>query len=318
MVRSRLGLKALSLSVILIGTLAFTSAVQAEPTAFWLANFAKFSGGLSPTVEAETDVVGTLLTELTGKFIHLKCKVIKLVGAHLVEPVAQFLGKALFHECDSLSLKTAGGELVLQSACEPSVGASKGLIETNSITGLIVLHEGKGSLELKPTTAGGLFATVNLGEECAFGSALKVGGVFFLEDTGFSSDAAKHLVKELSALTKLVINEGSKTATIDGSAWTFLGGAHKAMTFSGQPVPEKSGTEKFWLVNGAQFTTSRNLSADGNRVFFQTAHALLPADTNGQGGCPLVRAAMRICTDTYGGRHLKPAQARKAPPTTAS
>jgi hypothetical protein len=38
----------------------------------------------------------------------------------------------------------------------------------------------------------------------------------------------------------------------------------------------------------------RNLSADGNRAFFETAEALVPADTNGATGCPL-----SACTDVY-------------------
>jgi hypothetical protein len=33
-------------------------------------------------------------------------------------------------------------------------------------------------------------------------------------------------------------------------------------------------------------TLSRNLSADGNRAFFETTDALVPGDTNGEGGCP--------------------------------
>jgi hypothetical protein len=41
-------------------------------------------------------------------------------------------------------------------------------------------------------------------------------------------------------------------------------------------------------------TESRNLSANGNRAFFETAEALVPADTDGQGGCP--KAA---CQDVY-------------------
>ncbi len=45
---------------------------------------------------------------------------------------------------------------------------------------------------------------------------------------------------------------------------------------------------------------SRNLSANGNRVFFQTAEALVPEDTNGSAGCPGVGAQLTPrCTDVY-------------------
>jgi hypothetical protein len=52
------------------------------------------------------------------------------------------------------------------------------------------------------------------------------------------------------------------------------------------------------------FTLSRNLSADGNRVFFESTEALLPADTNGEDGCPLSagqnnNAKVPVCKDVY-------------------
>jgi sugar lactone lactonase YvrE len=49
-------------------------------------------------------------------------------------------------------------------------------------------------------------------------------------------------------------------------------------------------------------TLSHNLSADGNHVFFETTDALVGSDTNGNGGCPLVGAALQkfpACTDVY-------------------
>jgi hypothetical protein len=48
---------------------------------------------------------------------------------------------------------------------------------------------------------------------------------------------------------------------------------------------------------GATFLT-RNLSANGKRVFFQTSDALLPADTNGNSGCPTVKGGY-TCMDVY-------------------
>jgi hypothetical protein len=238
---------------------------ESGSTKFWLVNGSKFTAGLKPSLQAETDTEGTLLTTLNGTPIDIKCKKLELIGAHLVEPTAQFTGKVLYHECDFLSL--VGGVATLQKACEPFVGANKGLIETNSITGSIALHEGVGVLEVKPTE-GSLFATINLGEECGFGSALKVGdgenkstkkvlpSALFLKDTKgrFSTDEVKHLVEELAALTTLYVNGGETKATIDGSAWTFLSGAHQGLAFSGQPALGESGSTKFWLVNGSKFT----------------------------------------------------------------
>jgi hypothetical protein len=47
---------------------------------------------------------------------------------------------------------------------------------------------------------------------------------------------------------------------------------------------------------------SRNLSSDGNRAFFETAEALVPADTNGAAGCPPSGSSIQsfpACLDTY-------------------
>jgi hypothetical protein len=56
------------------------------------------------------------------------------------------------------------------------------------------------------------------------------------------------------------------------------------------------------ITGSAAALSSRNLSADGNRAFFETAEALVPADTNGQGGCPFsgsVGQSYPVCLDTY-------------------
>jgi hypothetical protein len=46
---------------------------------------------------------------------------------------------------------------------------------------------------------------------------------------------------------------------------------------------------------------SHNLAGDGKRVFFETPDALVEADTNGEGGCPLTpgQFAHRSCIDVY-------------------
>lgn len=44
---------------------------------------------------------------------------------------------------------------------------------------------------------------------------------------------------------------------------------------------------------------TRNLSADGSRVFFETPDRLVGSDTNGVGGCPQLWRTLRSCQDVY-------------------
>lgn len=235
----------------LVGLFVSTGAAQAETGAFWLIHAALLSEALLPTVEAETDLKWVLLTTLGGQEVDISCGTILLVEAHLVEPNGKILGKILLHGCDFLTL--VGGSSILQKACEPFVKLTiggktvidKGLIETEVITGLIKLHEKNPILVFTPP-AGGLFATINLGEECAFGERLKVGNgenktvkkvleaQFALKDCEGKAltDSTKHLVEELKALTNLYVNGGETKAAIDGSAWASLRGAHFGLTFA--------------------------------------------------------------------------------------
>jgi hypothetical protein len=237
MIRSRLGLKALGLCAMLVGMFAFAGVAQAEVGAFWLVNGAKISESLLPTLLAETDTEASLLTTLGGREIHLRCKKVEAVEAHLVEPLGKLLGHLLFHECKFFALKGSVEEE--QKACEPTIGANKGLIETNTITGLIKLHEPKAGvketvIEATPNNAEGLFAKIPLGELCGFGENLKVFGKFFVKDCKGEAltDLVKHLIEELPALTKLTVNGPTTAATVHGSAWAFLGGVHKGLTFA--------------------------------------------------------------------------------------
>jgi hypothetical protein len=261
MIRSRLGLKALGLCAMLVGMFAFAGVAQAETNSFWLVAGAKLPEGLKVEVGAKTDVAGSLLTTLGGKEIHLRCPTINLVGAKLVEPTGKIEGKIDFSGCKFFALEGSPLAEKEKTACEPSAEGIKGLIITNSITGLIVLHTPSGGtaepvIEAVPSGGGSLFATVALGEECAFGELLKVGNgenkstkevlktKFFLKDckeikegkcegSGALVDRTEHLVEELSTLTKLYVNGGETTATVHGSALAFLSDTtHKGMTFA--------------------------------------------------------------------------------------
>lgn len=248
MIRSRVGLKTLGLCAMLIGMLAFASVAQAEPGAFWLVNGAKISESLLPTVQAEKDTALSLLTTLGGKEIHIRCANIKFIGMHLVEPLGKMLGKIDLSGCKFFRLITVFEE-VEQKSCEPIAEGVKGLIVSNNITSLIKLHEASAGvresvLEAVPTE-GTLFASMILGEECAFGETLKIGqgkdgsgktlpSAFFLKDCQGKAltDLVKHLVEELPALTRMYINGGATPVRLNGSAWMFLDGAHKGLTFA--------------------------------------------------------------------------------------
>lgn len=55
----------------------------------------------------------------------------------------------------------------------------------------------------------------------------------------------------------------------------------------------------FIFITGEGTVLPRNLSADGNRVFFESADKLVAADTNGDDGCPANGAAASRCQDVY-------------------
>jgi sugar lactone lactonase YvrE len=50
-------------------------------------------------------------------------------------------------------------------------------------------------------------------------------------------------------------------------------------------------------IPNSAFVLTRNLSADGNRIFFETSDKLLAADTNGDAGCP--PSVIAYCQDVY-------------------
>lgn len=187
----------IGICVALTGLLFAASLAKAEVGAFWLVSGSKISSALLPTVEAQTDVEMSLLTELGGKQIHIKCKSILFKEAHLVEPLGQALGKFAFHGCRFLFLGP-GGELVESKTCEPHAEGSAGLWIWFRFIALIKLHEGKATLEVKPAE-GGLLSTIELGEECAFGEKITLSGTLFLEDCQgeFLTDKVTHLFQEV-------------------------------------------------------------------------------------------------------------------------
>jgi hypothetical protein len=219
------GLLALALA---LGLMAFgATAAQAEPGAFWEVNGSKLTGSASVQVKNDTPHI-TLLTKVGSTNVEILCGPIKLVNG--VISGTGFTGKFHYEECDTF----LNG--VLASRCTPkSPGASLGLIETNTFKGLLKLTAAKEDvLELSP--ASGTDVDIEeLGPLCGIGNKFAVTGKFTLKDCQALGlvNRVEHLFEEGPESALLF---GGNAATIDGSAFVFLNGAHAGQTFSGHPA----------------------------------------------------------------------------------
>ncbi|MDX6602303.1 MAG: hypothetical protein QOF13_1505 [Solirubrobacterales bacterium] len=219
------------LVAIVFGVMAFGgTAAQAEPGAHWNVNGNSISSALKVEGQGETESSGAFLTTVGASKIEISCTSIKAVNVLLGE-LGSGSGKGHVEGCTT---KLNGS---LAKNCKPkSPGATSGLIETNTLDALIKLHTLEGGakddlVELLPTT-GTAFVTVELGPLCAIGNKFDITGKAFVKDGTNEGlvDKIKHLVEE-GPLTALLF--GSNAATIDGSAFVFLVGAHEGMTVSG-------------------------------------------------------------------------------------
>jgi hypothetical protein len=233
MIRSRLGLKALVLSGLVLGLMAFAAAgAQAEGN--FKVNGANIAGALLPSIQVssvENKTASLLFTLKSGTKVEILCTEIRLLDglttndAKLGIEGKVDLGRVHFKEC----LTKLNG--TTSANCKPFTGANSGLILTEPGKGLLRLHEGQPVIEITPDT-GTTFVTISLGEFCAIGSEVPVAGVLFLKDCKNlgATEATEHLIEELPALTKLTAL--GQPATLDGSAIVKLTGTHAGLKFS--------------------------------------------------------------------------------------
>ena len=234
--------------VLALGVMAFgATAAHAETNAKWLINTTATTTALKAQVQvteletlAATGVKeGILLTKTGLTKVEILCTAMKFVDALLTEKGGA-TGKIHFEGCVT---KLNGGAAA--GACKPhSPGHPEGLVETNALKGLIVLHEPKAGekvdqLELTPVS-GEDFVILKMGSEvkseCSIGAEFLIGGKAFLEANTVGEgleEKVEHLFKEAPTLTKLFF--GTNPATIDGSAKAKLIGTHEGMNWSGQP-----------------------------------------------------------------------------------
>jgi len=206
MIRSTRGLK-VTLGLCLLA-LGLVGASPAHATMHW--NVAGAPLAVSKSLEAALDETGVLHTKIGGNAVLFECTSARLVGVSLELVGAVKGGDIKFEGCIT---KVNG---VTNKACEPNdSGTNPGVILTNPIDGLIVLHELADKTladivlleSLVKETVGGVteqvFARMKMGSECPIGTNIPIIGphITLIDITNGVADG-KEILKEL--LTHLV------------------------------------------------------------------------------------------------------------------
>lgn len=241
--RSRLGIKALGLCVLAVGAMAigFAGVAQAEETGgTWTWSHEGKTGTFSSTLEAspiialENNTASLLFTMGGGTKVTFLCTAAAFdEGGQLAGAGEILLGRIKFSGCVTF----LNG--VLDRACEPANGAEAGVILTQKIKGLMLLHKlasgtKDATILLEPDVAGQALVDITFGEECIF-SEVPVTGYLVLWDcqNTLSTFKTTHLLEEFPGLHKLVAL--GQPATLSGSANVTLGGVHTGFAWGGTP-----------------------------------------------------------------------------------
>lgn len=234
MIRSKRRLVALGICGALLGVIVlYTSASQAEKGANWMLNKSNVSATLPPTVQIQGIVNKTISLVATisgGTTIEVLCTNAEFLNAKLETEGSISSGNTTrFTGCVTL----INGKIV--SACQPHAEGKAGVVVSEPLKGLLVLHEGEPIIEFKPVT-GEAFVVLFLGtkEECSVGEELAVTGTSTVQDAKgkFTTEAITHTVRQGPG-SKLIFCGVS--AIVNGEAILSLAGSHTNMTWSALP-----------------------------------------------------------------------------------
>jgi hypothetical protein len=229
--------KLMALAVMFGVTALGATVAHAEAGSHWNINgkgtTAELKAQLQATLENNH---GILLTKVGLSTVEILCTSLKFVNTFL-STTGSATGKIHFEGC----VFKGNGSILFP--CKPhSPGAVEGLIETDALKALIVLHTPGGGaaepvVELAPAS-GVRFATLVLGKEVGSECAIvfakaEITGKLILKDCQKEGTVEKvtHLAEEEKTLSALLFF-GNNKATLDGSANVSLTGAHTGFKFS--------------------------------------------------------------------------------------
>jgi hypothetical protein len=235
MMRSKRGLKALSLCALVAGLAVFgVSAVQAEEGAHWNVSGSSVSATLKPEVvisEVEAENI-KLSTKIVGQAVEFSCTGAQFIGAKLeTEGKITSGNKTKFTGCMT---KING---TVSAACVPVSGGEKGVAVSTALKGELILNKGEAIILFEPVS-GSTFLVLEFGKECSLGGTCPIIGKQTVKDANgqMTTELVTHTVEQGPISELWVVSKTAEhTATVTGRAMLVLAGAHKGLKWSGTP-----------------------------------------------------------------------------------
>jgi hypothetical protein len=242
-------LRLLSVCSVILGVMVFSAATaHAEVGAKWLLAKNELGTPLIPFLEAtvafETDTPFVLHAKIAGIAVLFLCTTTSSQG--VVLKANGSIGEGARFILSGCTVDLNG---VTSKPCEPNnEGKEPGVLKTKPFHGLLVLHELAGGAKddlilILPDNVGGvkseIFATLEMSAECAIGTKVNIIGHKTFKDCEniMLVHTLRHLL-EIGPLTQLwVISKTAEhVATVLGSWWAKLTGAHAGLLWGGDPA----------------------------------------------------------------------------------
>lgn len=228
------GPRIVGFGMLAMSVMALTAvSASAETGSHWNINGAALNNNiLLPAPEGTLENNhGALLSRVLNKPLTVLCTSLEF-QEFVLKAEGSSLGKFRFSGCKVLI------DGVVMPACEPRDGVESGVILTNLLKDLIILHEGPEMYDRLEPEVGNVLATILMTNECSIGESLPVIGKFVAKDCNLEGRVEKvtHLAEEGPLTEMWVISKTVEhIARIDGSTNVFLSAPHQ-LPWSGTPA----------------------------------------------------------------------------------